>query len=150
MTEKDYEKKIIEAMRDAGFYAYHMDCSIPGFPDIFSVSPCGDVLMIEVKLSGRGKKIDRVFEPSQPIFYYEMEKRNAYHLTVILACGEDGIFLYTTKGMLKRLMDDKDIQLPLKKFKDVKEFVLYILGRGEMLYGRDDGQGKHDYIESLR
>jgi len=95
MEEKKYEYRLIKELRKAGFYASHIDSSIPGFPDIFSIYK-GKIILIEVKDIDRAKTPRTAFESSQPQLYYTFKGKYGFENLFVVFGNKNGGYLYTT------------------------------------------------------
>ena len=68
MNESAGEKRLIKALNNGGFWAQHIDCSIPGFSDILAIRG-NNVFLLEIKDMGRKyKTLKDIWEHGQDIF----------------------------------------------------------------------------------
>jgi len=69
-TEKRFEDKLLQALRDSGFFAIHPNImNAPGFPDILAIHG-KTVSLIEVKTIEKMESlIHKSFQPTQLPFY---------------------------------------------------------------------------------
>lgn len=101
-TEKRFENKLIEALRDAGFFCIHPNImNQDGFPDL--IANTGDYLaLIEVKvIESLGDHIHGYFQPTQAPFYHQYLKSGGGGLWVAFDCQGDGYLVKILPGMVK-------------------------------------------------
>lgn len=75
--EKPQERDLIAKLREAGFYAKHMDTGVDGFPDIFAAKE-NLVFLLEAKFSSSKARLCDVYEKSQPVCALEMSRAGFY------------------------------------------------------------------------
>jgi len=79
-SEKDYERMVIRRLKKYG-YAAHIECSIPGFPDIVFIRN-SRIRLIEMKKGTQ--EPDKLLRPTQNSFIKEMNN-NGTDVYVVMA-----------------------------------------------------------------
>lgn len=108
MTEKQFEKYIIQQYRKLGFFACKMNLTTqPGFPDLY-VAKDKLIWLIELKVVNKESDIPKCFQKSQIPFYKKYMKH-----------GTDNIKIYVYIKELKKckIYSIKDILDEISKLK---------------------------------
>jgi len=103
--EKKAELKLIKAIRSIGFVAWHMDCSVDGFPDILALGNCAS-FVAEVKQGKVNMKLSSAFEPSQPVWSMLSEQAGYDNIFQVIFDGSL-FYLYSIPNLWKEVITDK-------------------------------------------
>ena len=106
--EKTVERKLIDSCHSIGMMAWHMDCSVDGFPDILAFGK--DVSFVaEVKQGPVSTKLFQAFEESQPVWMMKVNSVGYKHVFQILYdCGT--YFLYQIDDLWARVLNGDRFQ----------------------------------------
>ena len=103
--EKTAEIRLITAIRGLNMVAWHMDCSVDGFPDILALGNKVS-FVVEVKQGPASMKLGSAFETSQPVWAYHAAKVEYDNVFQVLY--HDGEFtLYKIDNLWKRVEKDE-------------------------------------------
>ena len=100
-VEKSAEIRLIAAIRGLNMVAWHMDCSVDGFPDILALGNKVS-FVVEVKQGPVSTKLSSAFETSQPVWAYHASKVEYENVFQVLY--HEGMFcLYKIDNLWKRV-----------------------------------------------
>lgn len=109
--EKIGEKKLIKGLNKEGFKAHHIDASVDGFPDVFAAKH-NKILLIEVKDADIYELVRNVFEPTQPVFAFEMNSVGYKQMYAAIYNSKAGNWcLFVMSTLLQSFINDNNLRL---------------------------------------
>ena len=113
MNEYAGERRLIKALNDGGFWARHIDCSIPGFSDILAIRG-NNAFLLEMKdIDRREDKLRDILELTQAQFYTELETRaNFTQAMLIFASARKNYYeMYRLKNIVAILLNNRNAKI---------------------------------------
>lgn len=102
LREAVVEKALIDALKDMGLEAYHLDTGVVGFPDMIVLGK--RAVLVEMKAHKPSELLSSVMEPGQPVRIREMQRAGFGDIYV---CNvHDGMYhLYRPIRILEKSMN---------------------------------------------
>ena len=131
MNESAGEKRLIKALNNGGFWAQHIDCSIPGFSDILAIRG-NNVFLLEIKdMERRSDKLTSILEMTQAQFYHGLVERANFTqaMLVFASARRDYYEMYSLKNILEIILNKPGAKIDSLKMEGLgnTDSVLYAL-----------------------
>jgi hypothetical protein len=101
--EKSGESQLLSVIRSYGFKAWHMDCTVDGFPDILAMGN-GRAFTVEVKYGEMSKPLVKAFEPTQPVWHHGVNSAGFHNTFQVLYDGHKKFHLFCERRLYEHIL----------------------------------------------